>query len=72
MVKDIPTIERSHRLEEAFRLLQERSVPAVGVVDFAGRLIGLVTAEAVGEMLMVRKALPKDARLGPWSRSAGV
>jgi stage IV sporulation protein FB len=72
MVKDIPTIERSHRLEEAFRLLQEKSVPAVGVVDFAGRLIGLVTAETVGEMLMVRKALPKDVRLGPWSRSAGV
>jgi len=72
MVKDIPTIERSHRLEEAFRLLQEKSVPAVGVVDFTGRLIGLVTAETVGEMLMVRKALPKDARLGPWSRPAGV
>jgi Zn-dependent protease/CBS domain-containing protein len=72
MVKDIPTIERSHRLEEAFRLLQERSVPAVGVVDFAGRLIGLVTAETVGEMLMVRKALPEGAKLGPWSRPAGV
>ena len=72
MVKDIPTIERSHRLEEAFRLLQEKSVPAVGVVDLTGRLIGLVTSEAVGEMLMVRRALPKDARLGPWSRPAGV
>jgi Zn-dependent protease/CBS domain-containing protein len=72
MVKDIPTIERSHRLEEAFRLLQEKSVPAVGVVDYAGRLIGLVTAETVGEMLMVRKALPEGARLGPWSRPAGV
>jgi stage IV sporulation protein FB len=72
MVKDIPTIERSHRLEEAFRLLQEKSVPAVGVVDFAGRLIGLVTAETVGEMLMVRKALPEGAKLGPWSRPAGV
>src|SRR5260370_2964380 len=71
MVKDIPTIERSHRLEEAFRLLQEKSVPAVGVVDFAGRLIGLVTAETVGEMLMVRKALPEGAKLGPWSRPAG-
>jgi len=71
-VKDIPTIERSHRLEEAFRLLQEKSVPAVGVVDFAGRLIGLVTTETVGEMLMVRKALPEGASLGPWSRPAGV
>jgi len=72
MVKDIPTIERSHRLEEAFRLLQEKSVPAVGVVDFTGRLIGLVTSEAVGAMLMVRQALPEGARLGPWSRAAGV
>jgi Zn-dependent protease/CBS domain-containing protein len=72
MVKDIATIERSHRLEEAFRLLQEKAVPAVGVVDYAGRLIGLVTAETVGEMLMVRKALPDGARLGPWSRASGV
>ena len=72
MVKDIPTIDRSHRLEEAFRLLQEKAVPAVGVVDYAGRLIGLVTAETVGEMLMVRKALPEGARLGPWSPRAGV
>jgi stage IV sporulation protein FB len=72
MVKDIPTIERSHRLEEAFRLLQEKSLPAVGVVDVAGRLIGLVTAETVGEMLMVKRALPDGARLGPWSRPAGV
>ena len=72
MVQNIPSIERSHRLEEAFRLLQEKSVPAVGVVDVAGRLIGLVTSETVGEMLMVQKALPEGARLGPWSRPAGV
>ena len=72
MATDIPTIERSHRLEEAFRLLQEKSVPAVGVVDVAGRLIGLVTSETVGEMLMVQRALPQGTRLGPWSRPAGV
>jgi Zn-dependent protease/CBS domain-containing protein len=72
MVKDIPTIERSHRLEEAFRLLQEKSVPAVGVVDYAGRLIGLVTTATIGEMLMVQQSLPGGARLGPWSRTAGV
>jgi len=72
MVKDIPTIERSSRLEEAFRLLREKAVPGVGVVDVAGRLIGLVTPETIGEMLMVRRALPDGARLGPWSRPAGV
>jgi CBS domain-containing protein len=72
MVKDIPTIEPSRRLEEAFRLLQEKSLPAVGVTDSAGRLIGLVTAETVGEMLMVRRTLPTEERLGPWSRPVGV
>jgi len=72
MVKDIPTIDRSHRLEEAFRLLQEKAVPAIGIVDASGRLVGLVTAETVGEMLMVRRALPEGARLGPWSRPAGA
>jgi stage IV sporulation protein FB len=72
MVKDIPTIERSHKLDEAFRLLQENAVPAVGVVDYAGRLIGLVTAATIGEMLMVQRSLPEGARLGPWSRPAGV
>jgi stage IV sporulation protein FB len=72
MAKDVPTIERSHRLAEAFRLLQENAVPAVGVVDYAGRLIGLVTAATVGEMLMVQQSLPQGARLGPWNRPAGV
>src|SRR5262249_35499572 len=72
MVKDIPTIERSHRLEEAFRLLQEKSVPAGGGGGFAGRLIGLVTAGTGGGVLVGRQALPEGARLGPWSRQAGV
>ena len=51
-----------HRLDEAFRLLQEKSAPAVGVVDAAGRLVGLITSETVGQMLMVRRALPEGAR----------
>jgi Zn-dependent protease/CBS domain-containing protein len=71
MVKDVPTVEIRSRLEDAFRLLQEKAAPAVGVVDAAGRLAGLVTAGTVGEMLMVRKALPPGARLGPWTRFAG-
>lgn len=70
MAKDIPTIERSHRLEEAFRLLQDNAVPAVGVVDYGGRLIGLVTPATVGEMLMVQRSLPEGTRLGPWNRPA--
>jgi stage IV sporulation protein FB len=72
MAKDSPTIERSHKLDEAFRLLQENQAPAVGVVDYAGRLIGLVTAATIGEMLMVKRSLPEGARLGPWSPPKGV
>jgi Zn-dependent protease/CBS domain-containing protein len=72
MVKEIPTIEKRSRLEDAFRILREKSVPAVGVVDATGRLVGLVTSETVGQMLMVRQALPAGARLGPWNRIAGA
>jgi stage IV sporulation protein FB len=72
MVGEVPTVNRSRRLEEAFALLQERGAPAVGVLDGTGRLIGLVTSETIGQMLMVKRALPEGVRLGPWSRPAGV
>ncbi len=70
MAKDIPTISNRACLEEAIRLLQEKQAPAVGVVDAAGKLAGLITSETIGEMLMVREALPVGARVGPWSRPA--
>ena len=54
-------------LEDAFRILQEKNAPAVGIVDAAARLVGLITSETVGEMLMVRSALPKGAHIGPLS-----
>ncbi len=72
MATEIPTIDRGRRLEEAFRILQEKGAPAVGVVDAAGRLVGLVTAGTIGEMLMVKRALPEGAKLGPWNRIAGA
>ena len=71
MAVDIPTIGHRRCLEEAFRVLQEKSVPAVGVIDATGRLVGLITSETVGEMLMVREALPKGTRFGPWNRPSG-
>ena len=72
MTPGIPTIGNRRTLDEAFRLLQEKSVPAVGVVDYAGHLVGLITSSTVGEMLMVREALPPGVRFGPWSRPAGA
>jgi len=72
MTAPVPTIGHRACLDEAFRILQEKSAPAVGVVDASGRLIGLVTSETIGEMLMVRDALPKGVRFRPWSRPAGA
>lgn len=71
MVKDVPSVDSRSCLEDAFRLLQESSAPAVGIVNAAGRLVGLITSETVGEMLMVRNAMPKGTRNGPWGRPAG-
>jgi stage IV sporulation protein FB len=72
MTTDVPTIGQRRCLDEAFRLLQEKSAPAVAVVDDGGRLVGLVTAETIGEMLMLQNALPKGVRLGPWTRVTGA
>ena len=68
----IPTVGYRSCLDEAFRLLQEKSPPAVGVVDASGRLIGLVTSETIGEMLMLHQAMPQGVRFGPWGRPAGA
>ncbi len=67
MATDVPTVGSRSCLEDAFRMLQEKNAPAVGIVDAASRLVGLITSETVGEMLMVQHALPKGAHIGPLS-----
>jgi stage IV sporulation protein FB len=67
MTTDVPTVGARSCLEDAFRILQEKNAPAVGIVDSTGRLVGLITSETVGEMLMVQHALPKGAHIGPLS-----
>jgi CBS domain-containing protein len=71
MTASIPTVNKNRCLEDAFRLLQEKSAPAVGIVDEAGRLVGLVTSETIGEMLMLHRALPAGVTFGPWGPSSG-
>ena len=70
MSSPVSTVGHRRCLEDAVRLLQEKSAPAVAVVDAGGRLVGLVTSETIGELLMLQQALPKGARLGPWTRPA--
>jgi stage IV sporulation protein FB len=75
MGTEIPTLGHRHCLDEAFRLLQQKSAPAVGIVNASQRLVGLVTSATIGEMLMVHRAMPgglRGLRLRPWSRPAGA
>jgi Zn-dependent protease/CBS domain-containing protein len=67
-----PVVDRRRPLDEAVRLLQEKSAPAVAVVESDGRFLGLITTETMGELLMVRDALPDGTRMGPWGRAAGA
>jgi stage IV sporulation protein FB len=56
MAADVPTVPATSRLEPALRLLQGRSAPAVGVVDLDGRLVGYITSENIGELMMLETA----------------
>ena len=56
MTSDIPVVSAMSRLEEALKLMQGRSAPAVGVVDPGGRLVGYITPENIGELMMVENA----------------
>ena len=72
MQAELPTIGHRHSLEEAFKLLQEKQAAAVGIIDGAGRLVGLITAETIAELVMVQGALPPGTSLGPWSRPSSA
>jgi stage IV sporulation protein FB len=39
--------------------LEECECPALPVVDSSGRLVGLISLENVGELMMIRSVLPK-------------
>jgi Zn-dependent protease/CBS domain-containing protein len=66
MITNVPTIDSRQTLDEAFRVLQAKSAPAIGVLDGGGRLVGLITAETIGEMLMVQKAARSRPGPRPW------
>jgi len=72
MAGELPTIGHRATLENAFRLLQQKSAPAVGVTDAGGKLVGLVTSETIAEMMMLQEALPRGVQIGPWSRATGT
>jgi len=70
MEADVPTISARASLEAAVQALTQVGKPAVGVIDAQGRLVGMLTAENLGEMMMVQAA--SADRRGPWQRTAGA
>lgn len=60
MERDVPTVPAHGRLEDALRPLQEAGAPVVAVLSGDGRLAGYVTAENVGELMMVRNAAGRN------------
>ena len=62
MSREVPSIGHDAALDEAFRRLQESRFPLLAVMDGWGRLAGLLTAENLGEMMMVRGALARAGR----------
>ena len=72
MTREVPTVSHRAWLEEAVRLLQEKRAPGVGIIDASGKFVGLITSETIGEMLMVREALPQGVHMGPWGKPAGA
>ena len=69
MQSDIPTVPARAKLDTALRLLTQKGQPVVGVTDAQGRLVGLLTVENLGEMMMVRSA-PRKTHLGPGAQRA--
>jgi len=63
MSGDVPTVAQSAGLEAAIPLLFTSRARCIGVVDTAGRFVGYLTPESVGERLAMR--------LGPEKRSLG-
>jgi Zn-dependent protease/CBS domain-containing protein len=69
MRTDIPSIHSRRSLSEGLRMMQQKSVPAIAVTDRAGHLVGLMTYETIGEMMMVRAAVPEGFRFGRLRRA---
>ncbi len=64
MTRDVPVVQARQTLEDAMQLLQQQGAAVVGVLDAAGRLVGLITPENIGEVMMVQAARPQRPRSG--------
>jgi stage IV sporulation protein FB len=59
----VPSLSWRISFAEAFRVMQDCRCPVLPVTDDGGRLVGLLTPENVGEMVMVHGALRPEESL---------
>jgi stage IV sporulation protein FB len=69
MRRNVPTIPAHAPLERALQQMQECSCPGLAAVDRHGRVVGLVTPESVGELLMIHSVLPRGTTPS-WQKSS--
>ncbi|MGL4611435.1 MAG: site-2 protease family protein [Trueperaceae bacterium] len=56
MTKDLPSVHANTPFDEAFRLMEEHQAKVLPVLGERGDLVGLLTAENIGEMMRVHTA----------------
>jgi CBS domain-containing protein len=71
MESDVPTVSARAPLDAALKSLVEKGRSVVGVTGADGRLVGMLTAENLGEMMLIQAARP-ERRPRPWSRPASA
>jgi predicted transcriptional regulator len=71
MRKDIPQTHPRKNLQDGLKLMQDAAAPALAVANDAGKLVGLMTHENLGEMMMVRSARPEGFRFGRLRQAGG-
>jgi stage IV sporulation protein FB len=69
MARDVPTVRDWQPLEASLALLNRTKAPALFVLNEAEQLVGLLTPENIGEMMMVRSVRP-DWRFRPRAQPA--
>jgi Zn-dependent protease/CBS domain-containing protein len=69
MDAEVPTVPARANLETAVKIFTERGKSVLGATDATGRLVGLLTVENLGEMMMLRAAKP-TRNAGPWGSAS--
>ena len=59
MTARAPTVPPTLGFDEALERLRASGLPALPVVDAAGRLVGLLTMDNITDLLLVRRASPE-------------